>query len=105
MGIMTMSSNFEIGELVEVRDANNKTWRAGIITQLEPKLLVQCGYGGWCPLAFDHIRKCASKPPTHKKPLVAPPKPEKQPISTPAEPKQAAPPAKPQSQNLLYYNP
>lgn len=118
-----MSRNFAIGELVEVRDANIKTWRDGIITQLKPKLLVKCD--GWSPLTFDHVRKCASKPPTHKQPvftspeawtakssekpkkqpILAPPKPKQQPVSAPSEPKAAAPVAKPQSQNLLYYNP
>jgi len=117
---MTTSRNFVIGDLVEVRDANIKTWREGIVTQLEPKLLVQCK--GWCALPFDHVRPCASKPPTHtepawsawiksrqtqktspkRQPILAP---KKQPVSTPINPKPAAPLTKPQSQNLLYYNP
>jgi len=128
---MTISGNFVIGDLVEVRDANIKTWREGIVAQVEPKLLVKCE--GWCALQFDHVRQCASKPPTHTKPawikstkqpvsakqqpLRKPPiqktspkqqpvlAPTKQPVSAPIDTKPAAPLTKPQSQNLLYYNP
>merc|ERR550517_1398722 len=59
-----MSTHFEIGELVHVRDQND--WRAGFVTQLHP-LKVQCE--GWPALEFSHVRKMASRSPLSKIPL------------------------------------
>eukprot|EP00493_Phyllostaurus_siculus_P024525 UN24865 len=62
-----MSTYFEIGELVQVRDQND--WRPGFVTQLHP-LKVQCE--GWPALEFSEVRKMASQSPLSKMPTFQP---------------------------------